>query len=230
MQAASNVSRSRIFDGLTREDRQSFLAGASMRQFQRGQPVARQGEPARAFYVVDAGLLKLTQLSTTGREVIVRFVGSAEPFGGIVAVEGSAYPVSAQAVQPSTLQGWPSDTLGRLLDQFPRVRMNIMREMAAHLNDALDRVSELTNERVGPRLAHCLVRLMQTCGEQTSEGILITHPLTRQELAEFAGTSLYTASRTLSRWETKGVLRSAHRRLLVCSPERLHGLTAGVDD
>ena len=206
------------------------MAAASTRGFQRGQPVARQGEPARAFYVVEVGLLKLTQLTTSGREVIVRFVGPAEPFGGIAAVEGSAYPVNAQAVQASTLRTWTTDILGPLLDRFPRVRMNIMREIAAHMNDALDRVSELSNERVGPRLAHCLVRLMQSCGEQTAEGILITHPLTRQEIAEFAGTSLYTASRTLSRWETEGVLRSAHRRLLVRSPERLHGLTADVEE
>jgi CRP/FNR family transcriptional regulator, nitrogen oxide reductase regulator len=192
--------------------------------------VARQGEPAQALYVVEDGLLKLTQLSTTGREVIVRFAGTAEPFGGIVAVEGSAYPVSARAVEPSSLRTWTGQTLGPLLDRFPRVRMNIMREMTAHMNDALDRVSELSNERVGPRLAHCLVRLMQSCGEQTSEGILITHPLTRQELAQFAGTSLFTASRTLSQWETEGVLRSAHRRLLVCSPERLHRLTMGIDE
>lgn len=57
------------------------------------------------------------------------------------------------------------EALGQLLDRFPQVRTDLMREMAAHVNDALTRVCELTTERVGPRLAHSLLRLMQSCGE-----------------------------------------------------------------
>jgi CRP/FNR family transcriptional regulator, nitrogen oxide reductase regulator len=60
--------------------------------------------------------------------------------------------------------------------------------------------------------------------------VLITHPLTRQELAELTGTALYTVSRTLSQWETDGVLRSEHRRLLVRSPRRLEALAHAGDD
>ena len=39
--------------------------------------------------------------------------------------------------------------------------MNIMREMAARMTDALTRVRELTTARVGQRLAHTLLRLMR---------------------------------------------------------------------
>ena len=35
----------------------------------------------------------------------------------------------------------------------PRLRVNIMREMAAHMTDALTRVRELVSEQVGQRLA-----------------------------------------------------------------------------
>ena len=108
--------------------------------------------------------------------------------------------------------------------------MNIMREMAAHMTDALTRVRELSTERVGQRLAHTLLRLVRQCGQQTPEGMLITHPLTRQELAELTGTTLYTVSRTLSQWEADGVLRSAKRRLLVRSPGQLEALALTEND
>jgi CRP/FNR family transcriptional regulator, nitrogen oxide reductase regulator len=80
------------------------------------------------------------------------------------------------------------------------VRVNITREMAAHMTDALTRVRELTTERVEQRLAHTVLRLARQCGRPTPEGIEIPHALTRQEFADLAGTTLYTASRTLSRW------------------------------
>jgi CRP-like cAMP-binding protein len=102
--------------------------------------------------------------------------------------------------------------------------------MAAHMNDALTRVRELATERVGQRLAHTLLRLMRQCGRTTPDGVLITHPLTRQELAELTGTTLYTVSRTLSRWESEGILRSINRQLLVQAPRRLQALSEDADE
>jgi CRP-like cAMP-binding protein len=60
--------------------------------------------------------------------------------------------------------------------------------------------------------------------EDDGPGVLLTHPLTRQELAELTGTTLYTVSRTLSQWQGEGILRSTNRRLLVKQPRRLETL------
>jgi CRP-like cAMP-binding protein len=182
------------------------------------------------FYLVESGLLKLVQVTAEGRELIVRFVGPGDPFGGVVALESTAYPVTALAVEATRVRGWSSETLRGLLERFPQVRMNIMREMASHMTDALTRVRELSTERVGQRLAHTLLRLMRQCGRPTPEGVLITHPLTRQELAELVGTTLYTVSRTLSKWEADGVLRSERRHLLVRSSQRLEELAHRSED
>ncbi len=223
--------RSRIFDGLTDAERETWLREARVRDVRRGQPVARQGEPATVFYLVESGLLKLLQLAPDGRELIVRFVGPCEPFGGVVALNGASYPVTALAAAPTRLRGWPRDTLARLLDAFPNVRYNLTREMADHMTDALTRVRELTTERVGQRLAHTLLRLIRQCGQPTPDGVAITHPLTRQELADLTGTTLYTVSRTLSRWQADGVLAAAGRRLIVRSPRKLEAMArAGEQD
>lgn len=196
-----------------------------MRDLRRGQVVARQDEPADSFYLVEAGFLKLAQLTEGGREVIVRFVGPCEPFGGVVVLESATYPVSAVAVEPVRVRVWPRETLRRLLQSCPQVRLNIMREMTVHMTDALTRVRELTTERVGQRLAHTLLRVMGQCGRSTPDGVLIKHALTRRELAELTGTTLYTVSRTLSKWESVGILRSSRRQLLVLAPHRLEALS-----
>ena len=230
MSTTPYISRFRVFDGLHDDARREWLDAGVVRSAARGQTVARQGEPAQAFYLVEAGLLKLLQLTAAGEQLIVRFVGPGEPFGGVVALDKAAYPITALAVEKTRLRAWPSETLRRLLERYPQVRMNIMREMAAHMTDALTRVRELSTERVGQRLAHTLLRLVRQCGQQTPEGMLITHPLTRQELAELTGTTLYTVSRTLSQWEADGVLRSAKRRLLVRSPGQLEALALTEND
>ena len=61
------------------------------------------------------------------------------------------------------------------------------------------------------------------------EGVVIAHPLTRQELADLTGTTLYTVSRTLSTWQSDGVLETSSRRLIIRSPDKLAAL-AGPSD
>lgn len=229
MLPTSDLSRSRIFDGLTDSERQAWLSQATMVAAGRGQVLARQGDPAQRFFLVETGLLKVVQLTSEGQSLIVRFVGPGEPFGGVVALDGATYPVTALAVEAMRVATWSRDTLRPLIERFPQVRTNIMREMTAHMTDALTRVRELSTERVGQRLAHTLLRLMRQCGRPTAEGILLGHPLTHQEYAELAGTTLYTVSRTLSEWKAEGILRSNRRSLVIVEPARLEALAHATD-
>lgn len=221
MDTRRNAQHSRVFDGLSDDARQACLAQSQPITLRRGQWLARQGEPATTFCLVNTGALKIIQDSPQGTELIVRFVGPGEPFGGVAALQSAPYPVSALAVEPTSLYSWRVEALQTMLEAHPIVRANIMREMTAHMTDALTRVREMTTLRVGARLAITLMRLVRQCGQQTADGILITHPLTRQELADLVGTTLYTVSRTLSQWETEGVLQSRKRHLLIRAPKQL---------
>jgi CRP-like cAMP-binding protein len=222
------VLRSRIFDGLTDGERQRWLARAARVEIARGATLARQGEPARHFHLLESGFLKLLQLTADGTELIVRFIAPGDPFGGVVALGDAPYPVTAVAVQPSLVLSWPRDAVGALLGETPQVRVNIMREMTMHMTAALTRVRELTTASVDQRLAHTILRLAEQCGRPEKDGVLIAQPLTRQEIADLTGTTLYTASRTLAKWETLGVVETRQRMLFVRSPRQLEDL-AGDD-
>ncbi|ODS51822.1 MAG: hypothetical protein ABS36_18785 [Acidobacteria bacterium SCN 69-37] len=213
---ASEVLRSRLFDGLTAEDRQAWTASARIHDYPRGAVVARQGEPATEFFLVASGFLKVVQGTADGHEVIVRFVGPGDPFGGVVALDDAVYPVTALAAQATRVWGWQASALKTLFERTPQVRANIMREMALHMTDALTRVHELSTARVGQRLAHALLRLMRQCGRPGDAGaVVLMQSLTRQELADLTGTTLYTVSRTLSQWTSDGILGSEGRRLVI---------------
>jgi CRP-like cAMP-binding protein len=224
------VLRSKAFDGLTEAGRRAWLVEAQPRQLGRGEVLARQGDPAAAFYLVESGLLKLVQSTADGHDLIVRFVGPGEPFGGVVALDRAEYPVTALAAGPTRVHGWPRERLRRLLAAHPQVRTNIMREMADHMTDAMTRVRELTTERAAQRVARALLRVMRQCGQDTADGVLIGYPLTRQELAELSGTTLHTASRTVARWQADGILRSVGRRILVRAPRQLESLARGREE
>jgi CRP-like cAMP-binding protein len=229
MAFAEVVLRSRIFDGLTDAERRQWLGRAATVHLERAQTLVRQGEPARQFYLLESGFLKLLQLTAEGAELIVRFIAPGDPFGGVVALNDAPYPVTAVAVQPSQALSWARETVGELLADTPQVRVNIMREMAMHMTAALTRVRELTTASVDQRLAHTILRLAEQCGRPDQDGVLIAQPLTRQEIADLTGTTLYTASRTLAKWESLGVVETRQRMLVVRSTRQLEAI-AGDDE
>lgn len=216
-----------VFRGLSAAAQADVLAHARRRQVGRRELLARQGEPADRFYVVESGTLKLTQVTADGREVLVRFVGPWQPFGAVAALEGGHYPVTAQAVEPTRVYEWPRPVITELAARYPALRANLMQALADHMTDALARVRELATERVPQRLARALVRLAQQRGRQAEGGWLIEHPLTRQDLADLAGTTLYTASRILARWTAAEIVATVRGRLLIRQPEKLARLAAG---
>jgi CRP-like cAMP-binding protein len=216
--------RSRVFDGLTDSERVRWLDRAATTRIDRGQTLARQGEPALHFHLLESGFLKLLQLTPEGTELIVRFIAPGDPFGGVVALRDAPYPVTAVAVQPSLALQWARDAVGALLGETPQVRVNIMREMTMHMTAALTRVRELTTASVDQRLAHTILRLAEQCGKPEKDGVLIAQPLTRQEIADLTGTTLYTASRTLAKWETLGIVETRQRMLFVRSTRQLEDI------
>jgi CRP-like cAMP-binding protein len=215
---------SALFDGLTPEGRRAALQRATSRALERKQVLFREGEPAAALFVVEAGRLKLTQLAADGQEVLVRFVGPGETCAGVAVLEGSRYPVTAEAVEPARLRVWQREALRELCERFPRIQTNILRAIAGHLQESMERTRELATERVAQRVARTLLRLARQAGREVEGGVLVSHPLSRQELAEMAGTTLYTVSRLLSQWKAEGIVEAGRQKVMVRSPERLAAL------
>ena len=105
--------------------------------------------------------------------------------------------------------------------------MAVIRELGARLREAEARLRDLQTERVERRIARTLVRLASQAGIRTERGIELALPLSRQDLAELAGTTLSTASRTLSGWDSRGIVASGRERITILQP---HALVALAED
>jgi CRP-like cAMP-binding protein len=211
----------RLFYKLEPADREEILAAATGVRRSRGERFFGQGAAAPFFYILQQGRVKLTQLTPDGELVLVRLVIPGEAFGGVAAMGNQTYPVSAESADASVALAWGGRTMDRLLRRHPQLAINFIAFLADRLHDMQARYEELATEQVEQRLARVLVRLVRRTGTRVESGVLIDVRLSRQDLAQMAGTSLFTVSRILSRWQDAGVIRSQRRRILVRHP---HGL------
>jgi len=191
------------------------------RVYESGETLFREGDPALRSYLVIEGRLKLSKLHEDGKEAIVRYINPGEITAAVSVFNGKNYPVTAQAVGHSMVVGWDRETMLEIMTAYPQIAINLLGTVVERLDDIQNRYLELQTERVEQRIARSLLRIMKQSGRKTEEGILIDFRLSRQDLADYAGTTLYTASRTLSSWEQRGWIVSGRERIVVADPHAL---------
>ena len=211
-----------LFQGLDARALAQAAASSRTVRVAAGRAFFREGEPAQLFYVLRSGRVKFTQISAEGHEVILRLIGPGEPFGGVSAfADNATYPVTARAVEPSEAQAWDGARITALMQQFPTIAINAAKMIADRLHELQRRHRELMTERVERRIARALLRLAEEAGRRVEGGVEIDFPLSRQDLAQMTGTTLFTVSRTLSAWEHEGFIVAGRRRVTVRNPDRL---------
>lgn len=216
-----------LFRDLSPADLVSILEAASYRRVERGSFFFQQGDATVLLYVLLSGQARLVQITPEGQQVILRVIRAGDMFGGVAALGMGEYPASAEATDDCQALAWDGATMNQLLERIPRLAINALRLLAQRIQELQDRLREMATERVERRVARTLLRLVRQAGCKVDEGILIDLPLSRQDLAEMAGTTLYTVSRILSQWEQQGLVEGGRARVLIRAP---HALVAIAED
>ncbi|EFO79895.1 Crp family transcriptional regulator [Oscillochloris trichoides DG-6] len=221
------LRRCQYFADLPDQTLAAAAAAAQLRRVPTGDFIFRQGESASHFYVLAEGHARLSQISPEGRQIIMGLIGPPIEIGIIAAIQGAVYPLDLQATQDCQALAWEHRTLIRLLESHPMLALRALRMVSGRFVELQDRYRELATERVERRLARALLRLVNQSGRPDGDDVTIALPLARQDLAELTGTTLYTVSRTLSAWESSGIIRSGRERVTLCDLPRLSEIAEG---
>jgi CRP-like cAMP-binding protein len=216
-----------LFQGLAADVMARIRDRARVQEIGAGELFFNEGDAADAFFVLTSGRVKLTQLTPEGHQVVLRIIGAGDVFGGAGAFGDLTYPIGAAAVEPARALVWTSEVMRRVLETESRVAFNAVQFVAARLHDLQRRHRQLMTERVERRVARALLRLIHDAGRRVDAGVAIDFPVSRQDIAEMTGTTLFTVSRLLSAWEQRGILHSGRQHIVLTKP---HALEALADD
>ncbi|MDX9993015.1 MAG: Crp/Fnr family transcriptional regulator [Anaerolineales bacterium] len=226
----STLRRVAVFDGSSDADIKAVARLGILRTVEEDGFFFMQGDPAEYLYIMLNGRAKLCQIALDGQQVNLRTLNPNELFGAVGAVEKNApYPACAQALQDSSAIAIPSDPFHTLLEQRPHLSFGLMKLMTSYIQEMQDRYRESVTEKVEQRIARVLLRLAGQTGKRVEQGVRIELPFSRQDLAEMAGTTLYTVSRTLSAWEKQGLIATGRERVTLTHPHAVMRLAEGLE-
>ncbi|MCC7362134.1 MAG: Crp/Fnr family transcriptional regulator [Anaerolineales bacterium] len=195
-----------LLAGLPERDLALLAENTRAYHFAREAVIFYQGTPCDRVWLLQAGEVKIVHRELDGREVILEVISTGEVFGGTVLFM-ETHPAAAVAFTPVEALSFSREAYTRLLDNHPVLARRLIRMLGGRLHSLMG-LQILAGERVERRLAHILVKLADRVGRAEPDGRLLTIPLSRQDLADMAGTTLETAIRTLSRFSAQGWLET----------------------
>jgi CRP-like cAMP-binding protein len=128
---------------------------------------------------------------------------------------------SAVAITEAVALAWESADTDRLALEHPQFATNLLRARTRQLADAQHRIAELTTARAEQRVALALLRLAEASGQELTAQNPTQLPISREDVAQMAGTTLYTASRVMSGWEREGLLELGRQRVVILATHDL---------
>lgn len=216
-----------MYRRLSGEDRLRLASVSTMRDYERGDEIFGEGDAAEAFYVVLSGRIKVVKSTPTGKEVLLEIFGPGDPLGAVVAYEGKPFPATARAMEPTRCVITPRETFFRLLAEHPSLVRGLLSGLTMRLIELTNRLAAVSGARVEERIARLVLQKLDELGRPERGGEFLPLHLTRQEIADLAGTTIETAIRVMSRWSKSGWVETEEEGFLVrdrAELERLAGL------
>ena len=206
------------FTNLSEEEITPIDKALVERSFARGQLVFLEGEPCQGLYLVRSGQVRIFKSSPEGREMVMLIARARDSFNDASAFDGGPNPVSAAALEPSTVYIIPRQTLVSLLAGCPAALI-IINGLATRLRHLTMVVEDLSFRSVTSRLAKLLL------GLAVAEGKSSPIPrLTQDEMAAMVGSVRDVTGRVLRALEKTGSIRIEGHRILVVNPSLLRKL------
>ncbi len=162
-----------------------------------GQTVFAPGMEAENFLLLRSGIVKVVQISNTGREIVLYRVGSGETCILTTSCLLSRDSYSAEAITETEVAAlvMPRSSFNDLLARSEGFRTFVFSNYANRISSLIHLVEEVTFERIDKRLAHKIAAMANE-----SNPISSTH----QQLATELGSAREVISRHLKEFERRG--------------------------
>jgi CRP/FNR family cyclic AMP-dependent transcriptional regulator len=218
-----------LFSVLSDGAQRDLHAAAVRRRVRRSEVIYALGTPGDAAFLLRRGLVKVSRLSTDGREITLCLYYPGDLFGEEAMVNGATRICQAQALEECSLLSLPAPLLQRLTREEGALALALARLMGHRREEVENQVEDLAFRDVGGRLARLLITLADRQGTVMDDGrTLLNTRLTHQELANCVGTTRETLTLTIDRFKADGWIRFEGRMIAICEPQALRARAGNI--
>lgn len=170
------------------------------------QVLFEEGEPARDFFQVETGQVKMYIINPDGQEFTQGIFNAGESFGEPALLGDFLYPSSAKAIEPGKIWRLPKLQFLELLKVNFDIHLKLNQVLCQRLQYKSMILTEVSSYDPEHRLKTLLKYFRSKLAKKgvTEKAII---PFTRQQLADMTGLRVETVIRTIKKMEKEGKLQ-----------------------
>ncbi|TIH06396.1 fumarate/nitrate reduction transcriptional regulator Fnr [Pseudomonas leptonychotis] len=196
------------------------------RPLKKGEFLFRQGDTFNSVFAVRSGALKTFSLSDSGDEQITGFHLPSE-LVGLSGMDSESYPVSAIALETTSVCEIPFERLDELSVQLPQLRRQLMRVMSREIRDDQQMMLLLSKKTADERIATFLVNLSARFRARGFSANQFRLAMSRNEIGNYLGLAVETVSRVFTRFQQNKLLEAEGKEVHILDPIELCALAGG---
>ncbi len=153
------ITRIAVFQGLRPETVEHIVAPATVITLAPHDTLARQGDPATAFFIIIDGWIKVYRIAVSGDEAVIHMMTRSDSYAEAAAFTGTRYLASAQAVSNARVVRVPADHVVRCIRESPDIALAMIASTSLHLHHLVQQIEQLKAQSGVQRVAEFLASL-----------------------------------------------------------------------
>ena len=213
-----------LFVELTAQQIDSIAAGAREKRLAKGEMLFHKGDPARGFYVIIFGQVKLAFPSSQGNEKVINILGPQQSFGEAAMFMDRPYPVFAEALSDTLLLHINRNAVFELLEQDNSFARRMLAGLSARLRALVQDVESYSLRSTTQRVIGFLLKHVDGVPASTAgnhQDIVIALPTSKQVIASRLSLTPETLSRVFHELSAHKLISVHGKQITVHDVERL---------
>jgi len=218
------LGRTSLFGALEEADRKAVLQEMRETSFDGGQVIFARGDPGRDIYLVTSGRVRLSVLTSEGRELSFAHAEQGHVFGEIAVLDGGVRSADATAVGKVGALTLSKGALTRLIEQRTAMREAVIKFLCNRVREADHQLEGIALYPIEVRLARLFLATARQKGElKPGAQIVIDLPISQSELALLIGASRPKVNAALALLEDQGAIQRKDTRF-TCDIDELESI------
>lgn len=193
-------------------------------EFAVGEHIFKEKQPADRLYIMHTGKAKVYSTFEPGTARILRFARDGQVLGHRGIGGDFTYTVSATALVDSEVELIPMPLFLEVLQANAAFGFHFMLFMAEELRRSEEQVKNLMNMSVSQRVAKALLATAHCFGFDPDDKTLLAFTPSRQDLADYAGTTYESTIRTISALQKRRLIKTVGREVRIVDRKGLDRL------
>ncbi len=210
-----------LFSQLDEQQLQRIESRSRSKSFPTNSAVFLPTEDVEHVFLLTEGLLKVSHVTSEGKESILTFIEAGELFGELALFDGQARDEIVSTMKRSNVVMIPIAQMRQLIHERSDVALGITKLVGLRRQRIERRLKNLLFLSNRDRLVHLLLELAGQFGFASDEGIGLRVKLSHQELANLIGSTRETVTIILGQLNAEGSVSCGRRKIVLVRPEFL---------